>query len=113
MLNPSVPLSLKFTQQEYVKKAETMLKDGSTYVELKLDPTSGIQRKSNDFVKQFFERNWIDLPLKKYVSRYDSIPPKFYGLPKVHKQGFPLRPVSTSICRNSRRRFSKISEMIT
>ena len=48
-------------EQGYVKKAETMLKDVSTYVESKLDPTSGIQRKSNDFVKQFFERNWIDL----------------------------------------------------
>ena len=40
-----------------------------------------------------FERNLIDLPLKKYLTVHNSLPPKIYGLPKIHTQNVPLRPV--------------------
>ena len=37
-------------------------------------------------------------PLKKYKQLYptSAVPPKFYGLPKIHKAGTPLRPIVSS-----------------
>ena len=80
-------------EQEYVEKAENMLSDSSTYVEQKLDPTSGVQKKSDELMKQFFERKWVDFSSKRYLTCYDSIPPKFCGLLNMHKLGFFLMPV--------------------
>ena len=42
---------------------------------------------------------WKDLPtpLKKKLSPNNSVIPKIYGLPKIHKEGVPLRPIVCTI----------------
>jgi len=39
------------------------------------------------------ERGYTDKSFQKHLNRYDSVAPKFYGLPKIHKAGNPFRPV--------------------
>jgi len=39
------------------------------------------------------ENYCIDGRLKSYLTNYTSVAPRIYGLPKIHKNGSPLRPV--------------------
>ena len=34
---------------------------------------------------------------RKYLSPQCSTPPQMYGLPKIHKDGIPLRPIVSAI----------------
>ncbi|XP_072046288.1 uncharacterized protein [Amphiura filiformis] len=70
---------------------------GDTYVKLKKDPTKTYQNKLIKILKDFkSEGNLSDY---KYSKLYPSscCVPSFYGLPKVHKEGAPLRPIVSSI----------------
>lgn len=35
--------------------------------------------------------------MQKYLTHYDSIALKFYGLPKLHKADVPLRPITSFV----------------
>lgn len=84
-------------RKEYKEKILSMLEEKSTYKKLQRNPTSTIEAKCNDFFRQMFEKKYIDFPLKKSFTHYDSVAPKFYGLPKLHKNGVPLRPVTSYV----------------
>ena len=83
-------------KQDYVNKAQTLLSDTSTYRVLEKDPTS---KFSAGLVKQLKEcQSEGSLDRKDYLRLYptSSTVPRFYGLPKVHKPGAPLRPIVAS-----------------
>lgn len=84
-------------RDEYVSKSLALLNDSSVYQQLRRDPTLTIQNKSNDFVKLLKKKNIVVEDDYKALMRYNSVPAKFYGLPKVHKQSVPLRPIVSSI----------------
>ena len=44
-----------------------------------------------------YKKKLIDLSLKKFLTHYHCEPPKIYGLPKIHKNDLPFRPVVSSI----------------
>mgnify|MGYP001013553222 CR=1 FL=1 len=52
---------------------------------------------SNKFIKRIYEEHSIAEGLKRYLTRYNSVAPKFYGLPNVHKTNVPLRPVMSGV----------------
>ena len=78
---------------DYNKKLRDLLEDPTTYKKIDTDPTSSIQRKNNEIVKKMFENSSIELSVKKSLTNYNSVAPRIYGLPKVHKPGAPLRPI--------------------
>ena len=83
-------------KDDYVRKAHTLLSDTNTYRVLEKDPTS---RFSTALTKQLKEcQSEGSLDRKDYLRLYPtaSTVPRFYGLPKVHKQGAPLRPIVAS-----------------
>jgi len=61
------------------------------------DPTDCIQRKINSFILKLRKLNLIEEKLKDELTSYNSVAPRFYGLPKVHKKDRPLRPVVSCI----------------
>ena len=68
-----------------------------TYVILKNDLTKTIERKLNEFI---FELHKIDRLSQKeyfYLRSTDGIAPRIYGLPKIHKPDWPLRPIVSFI----------------
>ena len=85
--------------KEYDAKCLEMLSDKDTYeVITKGDPTASLQRQLIDKLKAI--KNSGNLSESKYSqmrpSGSKSPAPKFYGLPKIHKDGTPLRGIVSS-----------------
>ncbi|XP_037513735.1 uncharacterized protein LOC119390235 [Rhipicephalus sanguineus] len=77
---------------DYEKRAGELL-NGEAYSKMKKDPTPQTQTNLNRLLSQIFT-NHPDLKnlYLKLICRNGSAP-SFYGLPKVHKTGLPLRPI--------------------
>ena len=82
-------------RQDYINKANHLLNQ-NTYRSITKDPTSSIKNE----VIMIFKRvkNQTGLDSNTYKSMYPTgcAPPKFYGLPKIHKPDTPLRPIGSS-----------------
>ena len=80
-------------KQQYHDKALSLLNDKSTYAVLNSDPTSKTQRKSNKILFDLKKGGKISDSMYKMLYCRDGLCPCFYGLPKIHKPGIPLRPI--------------------
>ena len=82
---------------DYHDKMDALVNDKQTYEELKHDPTHALQRKLNSTLLTLKKTNAINT--QRYYRLRCSVPqpPKLYGLPKLHKPGFPMRP-NVSLC---------------
>ena len=83
-------------REEYNKKAQELLDDGETYKILKADPTNKMKNKLISLLKKIKAEGVINDNLYKMYP-IGAVPPKFYGLPKVHKReeqpwGLPSAP---------------------
>ncbi|XP_038148866.1 uncharacterized protein LOC119788543, partial [Cyprinodon tularosa] len=81
---------------DYQDKIITLLKDTNTYESLKRDPTSGYKKKIIDYLKQLEKDKVINSTAYFRLYPGEEIP-CLYGLPKIHKEGAPLRPIVSSI----------------
>ena len=94
----------------YVDKMHDILSDETNYERLPSNPTAKIEAKT----KQIFKRTSKDkLPefLIKDLVPTNSRTPVFYGLPKDHKAGVPLRPI-VSTCGGPTEKTSWLLERI-
>ena len=55
------------------------------------------ERKLNKFVYILFTKNRISQQTYRYLHSTDSIALRIFGLPKIHKSGFPFRPILSFI----------------
>ena len=81
----------------YESKMNDLLSDTDTYKEIKNDPTKTYQKLNNDLIKRWQEKNYISPKTAKTLLIHNALPPKIYGLPKLHKQGIPLRPIVSCV----------------
>ena len=86
--NCTVVLDVK----DYNSKMLNLLEDVSTYQEVNYDPTARVLRKVRQKTTEY----------KSAINKINIIPscpqpPKLYGLPKVHKENIPLRPIVCQI----------------
>ncbi|XP_070066125.1 uncharacterized protein [Drosophila virilis] len=84
-------------EDEYKNKMTNILDDLCAYRTLRLDPTSRLQTKNNTFVAQLFKMGLISKDERNKMTTTTAVPPRIYGLPKIHKEGTPLRPICSSI----------------
>ena len=82
---------------DYEHKIEQMLADSTTYLRLQKDPTTKYKNKLTKLLKNLKDNNKITIQQWKYMYPTSEDPPKFYGLPKIHKTGTPLRPIVSSM----------------
>jgi hypothetical protein len=63
------------------------------YTKLTVDPTNKTERRTTALIRK------LDIPKEdgKRMTPYVSVPPRLYGLPKIHKKGVPLRPIMNCI----------------
>ena len=73
-----------------------MLKD-PTYRKKKRDPTTKIEKRITQSLKEAEKNGWIPDKFRLYLTPQFSAPPQIYDLPKIHKAGTPLRPIVSSI----------------
>lgn len=95
---------------DYVNKMANLLNDSTTYMLLDHDPTASIEDKVNKLLTHWQEQ-YITEGQGKWYRRYNSVCSKMYGLIKIHKDGFPVRPIVASIgssTYNLYKMFSKI-----
>ena len=85
---------------------DALVNDKQTYEELKRDPAPALQCKLNSTLLTLKKTNTIDT--QRYYRLRCSVPqpPKLYGLPKLHKPGFPMRPI-VSFCGSPTYQLSK------
>ena len=82
-------------KEEYINKAQDLLKE-ETYRIIPEDPTNKQKNKFIQLLKKIKTEGGISE--ENYKKMYPTCAgiPKFYGLPKVHKAGVPLRPIVSS-----------------
>lgn len=76
---------------DYICKMNEHLSCGS-YKNLSTNPISKIMRE----VQKAISHSNLNEKLKKRLNPYETIP-RIYGLPKIHKEGVPLRPIVDTI----------------
>ena len=81
---------------EYNKKAEELLNTG-TYKKISDDPTKKHKNKLISILKNIKAEGGINEETYRRLCPTTAVPSKFYGLPKIHKPGIPLRPIVSSI----------------
>ena len=84
-------------RDDYNKKAEDILHQPA-YKPIPNDPTNKYKTKLISLLKSINTQGGIDESTYKRLYPTGAGSPKFYGLPKVHKEGTPLRPIVSSIC---------------
>ncbi|XP_055522676.1 uncharacterized protein LOC129716860 [Wyeomyia smithii] len=82
---------------EYHEKMVNLLTDENTYKKLTKNPTNKIIKKINSFIDGWHNKGYIDFRTQKSLKESSCNPPRIYGLPKIHKDNRPLRPVVSTI----------------
>ena len=83
-------------KEDYQEKAKALLEDQGTYKALKTDPTGRLKSKMINLPQKIKSEGGIDDILYKKLYPTGAVTPKLYGLPKIHKDGIPLRPIVSS-----------------
>ena len=83
-------------REEYIRKAHELL-DQPVYKPISNDPTTKYKNKLISLLKIIRAEDGINEVIYRRLYPTGASSPIFYGLPKVHKQGIPLRPIVSSI----------------
>ncbi|XP_075163049.1 uncharacterized protein LOC142235673 [Haematobia irritans] len=84
-------------KRDYEEKMNKMLEDKNTYKCTRADPTNKLVRNNNSIVSELFKNKYIDAYQKKTMYCSAASAPRIYGLPKIHKDNVPLRPIVSSM----------------
>ena len=88
-------------KEDYTKKCNEHLTSGP-YTKLKKDPTSSIVSKvTKKLIELIRDNNLIEQQEYFKLKPTGAQPPRFYGIPKVHKDGIPLAATNRIIHRNA------------
>ncbi|CAH8666644.1 unnamed protein product [Dicrocoelium dendriticum] len=86
-------LTVVMDKSDYMTKAQHLLSDTNTYQPIKEDPTKRLEGNIRRALHKLEQMGKITKSEHKRMRPQDSVIPRFYGLPKVHKSGVPLRPI--------------------
>ena len=81
--------------EDYIRKSEELLNQ-PTYKLLSSDPTTKHKNRLISILKSIKAEGGIDNTTYKRLYPTGAGSPKYYGMPKIHKQGVPLRPIISS-----------------
>ena len=79
-------------ETEYITECEALLQDNSIYQHLSKDKSPTIHK---ELIKILKNNNFISEREYTQLRTHSSISPaaRFYGLPKIHKNGMPMYPI--------------------
>ena len=70
---------------------------GEDYAKLKKDPTAKFEKRVKDHLIKIERDGKMPTPLRMKLSPQHSKSPQIYGLPKIHKDNTPIRPIVNTI----------------
>ena len=82
-------------KEDYNNKARDLL-NTPAYKELPRDPTNRIKAQLITKLRRIKKDRKLDEGTYRTMYPTGCVPPKLYGLPKIHKTGTPLRPIVSS-----------------
>ncbi|BHF82188.1 hypothetical protein SprV_0802532500 [Sparganum proliferum] len=80
-------------ETDYLKKAKGLLEDRQFYVPCATNPLKMLTREINVTLLALENSGAITPTDRRMARPQDTALARFYGLPKVHKDGAPLRPI--------------------
>ena len=94
---------------DYSKKILDLLSDDKTYRKItdkRRNPTTYVEKIMNRLLADIkeqrspYNQESVQLDKKLYYKLHstDAKPATFYGLPKIHKDNIPLRPITSAVC---------------
>ena len=98
-------------KKDYIKKSEELLLK-PTYKILPSDPTTEHKNKLITLLKSIKAEGGIRENTYKRLYPTGACSAKYYGLPKVHKIGIPLRPIVSSIGSVSHETAKELSKIL-
>ena len=98
-------------KEEYIRKSEELLRQ-PTYKPIPTDPTNKYKSKLITLLKKITTEGGIDEVTYRRLYPTGASPPKFYGLPNMHKSGMPLRPIVSSIGSMTYERSKELSRIL-
>lgn len=86
-------------RSDYVREAERLLADSSSYRKLRSDPLPGYQKEINLLIDGAIQQNIINKNEASFLQRDFYRTPYFYHIPKIHKNQTnpPGRPIIAAI----------------
>ena len=91
--NTTVLVSKDFYNMEVMK----MLNDETTYTVSRFEYTCTFERRSNSIVSNMVKKQQISEQMGKHLKTYNSIVPRAYAPPKIHKETLSWRIIVSSI----------------
>lgn len=88
---------MALSKSEYNDKMSEILRHENTYEIVKKDPSKNLVEKLRTFLIRWKKNNLISNGYYKSMLSSDNNLSRTYGLPKVHKPGFPFRLIVSSI----------------
>ncbi|XP_071440277.1 uncharacterized protein [Hetaerina americana] len=84
--------TVQMKKRDYENKLSLTLEE-PTYLKLKSDPTAKMEKNARALIKK------SSIPKEEHRSLFPSAAkqPRLYGLPKLHKDGIPPRPIVSQI----------------
>jgi len=83
-------------KNDYVKNMENCLSDSDTYTVLKHNPINKIIKELKTMLKRWLNLKYISTQAHSLLQVSGATLPRAYGLPKIHKAGYPLRIIVSS-----------------
>ena len=83
--------------EDYKLKINKLLETDGKFVTLRRNPTRTREEELQKQLRILRSAEKIDLPTFKKIYPCGSRPGVLYGLPKIHKEGTPLRPIISAL----------------
>ena len=83
-----------------------------TYIKLKGDPTAKYKREMVSILQDLKSKNVLTSAVYHKIYPTTDAPPKFYGLPKIHKDSIPLRPIVSNVDSITYNNFSYVGVIV-
>nr|VZI00812.1 unnamed protein product [Spirometra erinaceieuropaei] len=78
---------------DYIQKANALLEDRQAYLPCNDEPMRRLVTQLDKTLADMQTSKAISKSVRLAIKPVDAAAPRFYGLPKVHKSGVPLRPI--------------------
>lgn len=89
--------SVIITEEMYHGKMMELLSDKKVYKQINRDLSNTQQLKNNLMVNNWLKSKFISKETQERLIMKEALPPKIYGLIKLHKNGNPIRPIVSCI----------------